>query len=206
MTKRNLFGKSSQGPKLPPMHLVCSTDELMQNMQCVHIQKGIATATDANCLVRFNLNGYLSEESLQAMEGKLIHKGLWKLMCSVNSFWVRADDKGVYITLGRNAVVHGKYEDEKYPNYAAILNDLLEAKHLEAKQSISMNVRILNKIATVLGTAGVCSQYNFTFNTNNKAIIVSHNNHDDGIAILMPVMNDKTQSSWSKFVAEPLTK
>lgn len=194
MKKRNLFGKSFS-KHLPPLHHVCSTDELRENLNCVHIENGIATATDANCLVRYDLKGILDETVLYVMNGKLIHRRAWELMCSGPALFICTDEAhNVYIKHFNNipsAKLYIPFVNEKYPDFHQITGPIFSGELIEAKERISFNLMILNKIGKVLSHEvpgeRFQNQMRFWFNQSDKAIAVTNTSNDDGVAILMPV-------------------
>ncbi len=172
------------------MHLVCSNDDIRPNMQCVHIENGIATAIDGHSLVRYDLRDILEENVLQHMEGKLIHKDAWKLMCETNVFFIQIKDEHLTLTYFksiRDCDVRIGYVNEKYPNFHAITQDVLSGEFVEAKERISFNARIFERVTKVLGHPDTRSEYRFWFNQGNKAITITNVNNDNAVAILMPV-------------------
>jgi len=65
---------------LPSLHNICSSDSFRFSLQLIEIKEGIATATDAHILVRYDLSNYINEEILSALNGKLIHANTWKFL------------------------------------------------------------------------------------------------------------------------------
>lgn len=189
--KKNIFGKPALGRKLPPMHLICSTDDLRRHLQCIHIENGIATATNALALVRYNLTDYLEEDVLKIMDGKLIHKSMWELMCGVECFFIQAHENNVRVNLGHGYLTL-KFVDEPYPDFHKITNPLFSGEALDSKTQISINTKQFSVISKVLNHASIIGDYTFFFNQDAKAIVIVNNHHDDGIAILAPVFT--TQS------------
>lgn len=189
MTKRNLFG-STLGVYLPPMHLLCSNDSLRPAMQCVHIEDGIATATNAYALVRYDINNYLEQDVVEFLEGKLINRDAWKLMCSVPTMFIRVIDDRLVVKHFNNISdcnITIPFVDEKYPDFHAITKDVFSLELKEAKERICFNVKLLGTIAKVLSHPHSNNEIRFWFNQGGKAIVATDNANDDAVAMLMPV-------------------
>jgi len=205
MIRRFKKAKKINAPKLPPMHLACSNNELRTSMQCVHIQNGIATATDAHILVRYDLSSFFEENILKKLDGKLIHMKTWEMMAKTEfTFAIKVDEDEITIPMmGGNFV--SKYANEKFPDFAKITNEVLDGKLQEAKSYIGLNTKLLSKASLIIGynqPSYYKNQIVLHFNQNHKAIVVSNENVEEGIAIVMPVMvKDEYNPFKSKFLS-----
>src|ERR1700739_1160684 len=65
---------------LKPIHLACSNDDLRPVLSLIEIKDNIATATNAHIMIRVNLakTTELTEDTLKILNGKYIHKNVWK--------------------------------------------------------------------------------------------------------------------------------
>lgn len=196
MTKRKLFSSRNFSDKLPPMHLACSADDLRPNMNCIHIEDGIATATNGYVLVRYDLRELLEENVLEAMNGKLIHRNAWKLMCSMSALFVNLDNitNKIYLNHFQHITdcrLHIPFVDDKFPNFHAVTADVFSGEFTEAKVRISMNMKQLLIIDRILShDVGNSNghQLRFWFSQNNKANVITIGENDNAVAMIMPIM------------------
>lgn len=199
--KKDLFGGM---PKLPKLHLAASTDEFRQNLQCIYIDGRIATATNAEVLIRYFIDNILSEQQLLALHGKLIPAEIWKDMCSVPASWITIDgntitidDKSkcdVYFSNIKRTYNIESVQEYIYPKLKDILNNVLDGTIRESLPAISINTGNLSIIEKVLRVS-IYSKPVLIFNGKNKAIVVTYIEQDNGIAILMPCMFEDKEIS-----------
>jgi hypothetical protein len=176
--------------KLPPLHLACSSNSLRPSMQCIHILNGIGTATDGMILVRYDLSNYFSESTLKEIEGKLIHRKAWELMCKAqNPFLITADNSSILLQI-YGGKINFQYVSENPVEYLKIVNEAINDSLSESKLNIGINANLLNTISRIIGHNAIHYHKNsiiLHFNKDNKAIVVSNINSDEGIAIIMPI-------------------
>ena len=76
--------------QLKPIHLICTEDEMRPNMALIQIKNNVAYATNGHVLVKIDLQATsnLQKETLDIINGKYIHKEVWKEIwkCDVLEF------------------------------------------------------------------------------------------------------------------------
>lgn len=186
--------KSNSFEYLPPIHLACSSDELRENLTTVFVSKGIATATDANMLVRYDLRNHFDADRLRMMDGKMISRKAWAMMAKHPTMFIEPGERDIRVAtfnLGVKALVSIDYSSAgSYPDYANVLDKALSPELREAKGAISMNGAYLERINKILNhdlPPGTRNQLAFYFNQSNGAIAIVNHSNDDACAILMPI-------------------
>lgn len=192
MAKRNPLQKTI----LPKMHLVCSDDDLRPALMHVEIKGGIATATNAYVLVRYDLTDIVPEDVLKLLDGTYIHKDFWQRMCAASELEINTmtvvDGIIQLPVLKYSAVSKLSYKPEtefKYPNYMAVINykECMNAEN--TIPVIGVNPRLLSMLHEV---AKSNREFNemlaLHFSAPNKAIIVTSENNDRFLGLIMPVM------------------
>lgn len=177
---------------LPPLHTICSTDDLRPVMQCVFIENGCAIATNAHVLACVKLQKHFkgSEHVLDSMEGLLIPDYAWKDM-EDNAILdtIKVDRKEERSTLsyfdGVRTVTYRVYDwhvdGKSFPNYKALFREFKSVPDASVEK-IGINPKLLNDVRKIL--EGLSVQLYFTSECN-KLFAVSED--ADTIAMIMPV-------------------
>lgn len=168
--------------KLKPLHLACSTDELRPNMSLIQIKNNHATATDGHICVRVDLSetSTLDPESIKLLNGKFIHREVWKEIHKCDS--VEFDDNGIYCHKNgikktfEYAVANGSFFD-----IDNVIEDL-KRNGDEAKTNVCYNPSLI----TIIGKIFQESQLEFSFSKGNLGTIVFPYNESGMFAVLMP--------------------
>lgn len=144
---------------LPPIHLACSNNELQPAMTYVKIENGWATATDAHIAVQMELKSFseLRSEDIDRLNGKFIHKDIWKILMDAHFLTVSEFDSNL-ITYVKNGVraVYDISCDVKFPNLKGVLKTALD-KGYEPRQIFG----IAPKYIPVIQKIFACSQLFF---------------------------------------------
>lgn len=193
---------------LPKMHLVCGTDELRPSMSYVEIKAGIATATNAYVLVRYDLTDIIPEDVLKALDGTYIHRDFWERMCRATEVEINTMTvvDGViqlpvlkYDYLSRLSYKPQNADFVKYPNYMAVLNynDCINEENVVP--SIGVNPKYLSTLHDV---AKSNREYNemlaLHFSAQNRSIILTADQNDRFLGLIMPVMLHKDSKPLSR--------
>jgi len=171
--------------KLKPIHLACGDDEMRPNMLLVKIDDNVAMATNGHMLVKINLleNSQLSPEDLQILNGKCIHKEIWKEIHKCDVLEIQEQQ----IDCFKNGVKKTFYYSEpngEFFNINSIVDEVRKAGE-EKKRLMSYNacfIQILHKIFQT-------ETLNFSFSQGERGTVVFPS--ETGMfAILMPVYTE----------------
>lgn len=119
---------------LPPIHLLCSDDELRPSMCYVEILDGVATATNGYLIGKINLAEYgkLDELSIKKLSGKYIHRDVWKLIHDADELSIsdEEENKITYLKGGIEASISIKDNTEvQFPDYHELIKKIANAKY-----------------------------------------------------------------------------
>lgn len=174
---------------LPKMHLLCSDDNLRPAMKGVYIQNGNAISTNGHVLSVCDLSDTHIQD-IEYINGKIIKKNLWKLLCESN-----------YISCSKDTIsfrfdsifIHVKESEyvinEKYPNLKNIFPKEFIMNGLKPVDSISFNPSYSDLIRRCYRIPPSGNKFDFYFYDKNKAILVKHNhyNYKNSISFIMPM-------------------
>ena len=171
---------------LKPIHLACAEDEMRPNFSLIQIIGGIATATNGHILVRIDLRQQdaLTPELLDILEGKYIHKEVWKEIYKCDK--LELDDDGIYCH--KKGIV--KTFDYSTPNgeffdHDSVVKDIKKSAE-EAKKQMCLNPKLIGTLQKIFQS----EQLTFSFSQGNKGILV-YPHYDCGMfAVLMPMTID----------------
>lgn len=110
----------------------------------VEVLDGIATATNANLIVRLNLAEYSSLDTItiKKLSGRYIHKDIWQLLHDAENIFFGNDDEPDVITYIKGEVeaeIRLKTDTEiEYPDYHSIIGKIANTK-FDKKSFISFN-------------------------------------------------------------------
>lgn len=119
---------------LPPMHLLCSEDELRPNLCYVEILDGVATATNGMLIGKVNMAEYskLDEVTIMRLSGKYIHRDVWKLIHDADEITAVEEDESKisYLKGGIEASIAIKDGSEiQFPNHHDLIKKIANAKY-----------------------------------------------------------------------------
>jgi hypothetical protein len=186
------------------IHAACARDkESKASMHCVLIDDGCAIATNAHIIVCYDLRDDLTEEVLEWLEGKMIHREVFAYIQD-KVIQLPKSDKDAW-KLGVHDPVLGdvdvdikaNIEDDLFPNYKKMMPEPLE-KGSSKVDSIGFNSFWLDTIRR--GLIKKKEEYNLSlkFNGPKRGILVKPtHNARRSYGIIMP---HRPQADWD---AEP---
>lgn len=161
------------------VYIACGSDETLKPSLChVLFSKNLAIATDGNILVACDLSQDLSEATLEYLDGKMMHKDLFK-----NIMYQAIDEPDPEI-IGKNqlCVLHeqmGKiiinlktekdFKDDLFPDWKKFVP---AAKSRVAMQTIPLSLRTVNTVRAALIRKGCDQDVTFEFHGEDKPIII----------------------------------
>lgn len=163
------------------LHLACSNDDMRPTLACIHFYGGYAYASNAHMLVKQPLS-LSSIENVEALEGKAIHKDIFKAIRRTN--YVKATEEGVECTDKNGAKIFFEYAKDVTPlNYDAVIPT---DKTHEEVLNIGVNPVLFGLLPKVMAGGG---QVKLTFNGQSSAILVHPKveGYGDELAIIMPM-------------------
>lgn len=191
--KKTLF------PKL--QNIVSKDTEYRLALCYAIIQDGYVVATDCHVLVKIDLNDWLDEEVVKAMEGFALDINTLKTLSQTKWKDIKVNDS--IITLreknGNSLDLFVKYRFTQNQTFAdsngnkltyVDYNAVIPSESNETEMSkIGLSTKRLNEVSEALGTI---NGVKLTFNGHNKAIIVRPNagyfaKNSKSLAIVMPI-------------------
>jgi len=166
-----------------PIHLACGDDELRPVMQLIRIKDGQAEATNGILLVRQALKDttLISAENAELMEGKLIHKAVWKEFLKATSLVVVGEQIHIETEAG-NVIFEFSPETELFPNVETIL----DRHEVKAVEQIGINPKLLHTLSKVFES----NNLKLSFNGENNGIFITPVGTEGEVAILMPITTE----------------
>lgn len=166
---------------LKKLNLVCGSDDLRPVLQYVSFQNGCSICTNAHVLVKrsLKLDGFTDEE-IEQMNGKFIHKDTYKHLLSYDT--VEVIDGAFHCVKGNvNAVVSFNDSEGLYPNWLAVIpvGDTIELGEIGIS---AKNLELIKSIASDMETR-------FKFYGANKAVLIkgSQTGWDEETILIMPL-------------------
>lgn len=174
---------------LPKLHKICSNDDLRYSLQLIQFKNGIATATDAHILVRYNLNGILNDDVLKVLEGKCLHANTWKFICAQKTLLLMAnDDDTLALHVGDIGMMKIKPIENKYVDWDKILPDAIKLADSEPLNHIGINPILLQKVSDVLTHGAESKSVVLRIHKKTKSMLVfSESNYKESVGMIMPV-------------------
>lgn len=169
---------------LKPIHLACGDDELRPNIALIEINNNIATATDGSILVKVDLtmnnNSELTPEQLKTINGKFIHREVWKEIFKCD--FLEFDDQ--YIICHKDSIK--KLFEYSEANGAFFnTNTIVEELKFtggEEKEYIAYSPKYIAIIHKIFQH----EQMIFSFSKKNKGTVVFPFEESGMFAVLMP--------------------
>lgn len=170
---------------LPEIHLACSDDPLRPALNVVEIKNGVATATNGNFIVRIGLakNSMLAEETIDQLNGKFIHRDVWKFLVKATEILI-GDDK-IRAFFGSFQADFYFSEVPDFPNYHTIINDTL-ARERKIVETIGFKGKFLNIICKIFSEDKLRFEI---FDSSRSALIFPmSSDEEDKFALIMPIV------------------
>ena len=175
--------------KFPPLHLASNDDEMRPNMALIEIKNNHATATNGHMIVRVDLTEHskLTPETLAILNGKFIHKEVWKEIWKCDQ--VDFDDIGIYCFKNgikktfEYSVSHGQFF-----NIDSIIIEL-KVNGNEEKPSICYNPKFI----AIIGKIFNGEQMQFSFTKGNLGTLLFPFEGAGMFAVLMPMYIEKNE-------------
>lgn len=169
--------------QLPPLHLACLDDEMRPNFRLIEIKNGIATATNGTIIVKIDLslNGNLTPDQVNVLNGKYIHMEVWKEIqkCDV----LEVDDE--HIIANKNGI--NKIFEYSNPNGAffKIENVILDVKEAgeEPKRIMAYNPKFIGIVEKIFKHEQMC----FSFSKGDMGTFVFPYSGSGMFALIMPM-------------------
>jgi DNA polymerase III sliding clamp (beta) subunit (PCNA family) len=173
---------------LPPLHLASGTDGLKEQLQQIVFEGTIATTTDGNILVRYDLQ---ENEFANYLDNKAINFLHWKDLYSNRKriIDITVEDNMLIAFLNNKIkLIYPISEIINYPNYKNIL-----PKEFNEIDSIGINPTYLQ---TIYKIANISDGIRLDFTHRFKAIEITSFHNENFYALLMPCMiYDKTSTT-----------
>lgn len=170
-------------PSLKPLHLACSDDELRPNMQLIKIKNNIACATNGYLLVKIDLSvaSVFDVEVLKTLEGKYIHKEVWKELhkCESVQFF---DDQIDCWNNGIKKTFYYSDHNGEFWDENTIIQSIKESGE-EPQRLVTYNPKLITILHKIFNE----DKLSFSFSPNNKGTVVFPYNDCGMFAILMPI-------------------
>lgn len=170
---------------LPEIHLACSDDELRPTLQNIEIKNGVATATNGNFIARIGLvkNSMLNEETIDQMDGKFIHKDVWRFLVKAKEILVGDDKIRAFFESFQADFYFSEIHD--FPNYHEVINETL-ARERKIVETIGFKGKFLALICKIFGE----DQLRFEiFDSSRSALIFPlSSDEEDKFALIMPIV------------------
>jgi uncharacterized protein (DUF952 family) len=164
---------------LKALHLVCLSDDARPNLALIGIEKGNATASNGDMLLRVNLREHsqLEKETIDNMDGKFIHMEVWKDIHKAERIWV--DDNGMLNADVNDVTKTYKFSEpgDLFPSLNGTVADLKASKE-GALKKFGVNQKLLNICAKVFGN----NDLYFHFHTGGNVLV--HCNDEFMFAII----------------------
>jgi len=163
-----------------PLHLACSADENYHPVMChVHFKGGFAYASDGCIMVKQSL-AYMSIENPEALNGKMIHRNVFKEICRCSSAVATPD--GIECTKnGVNMMLPFGSCDAKPPNFDAVVPDYEPAGVVK----LMISPVSFDTAAKCLYSNGR-DRINLVFYGDGKMIKMSVYDYPDQFALVVP--------------------
>lgn len=184
--------------KLPPLHLVCSDDDLRPAMTGVYIHNKCAVATNAHILIVAKMEDHFKgcEEVLAKLEGKIIPAAAWKMLIGkVILELISVDEKSITFTRtlnGAPVALTYKFIESTFPEYQIAFPNLKDLKPVER---IGFNASFIAPISKITRY----SQLFLYFQHEHKSMIFK-NADGDICGLLMPVLNAETAQNFTESI------
>lgn len=180
------MSKTKNLSNLPFLHYLCSSDEKRPVMCHVFIDNGWAVASDAHvlCAIKLSSHTSLEESEIQSMDGKLIHKDVWKLICE-KSLIIHPNKDEIEVIFENGVESSFNYSNKvnNYPSWRSISND--DDLYKESVEKIGVNLSRFNKVATFFKKTFGSDKLDFHFSTEVSKILIS-NGEADVHCLIMP--------------------
>ena len=174
--------------KLPPMHLACGTDMYLPQLSLIQIKGGIATATNAYIVVRYDLKDYIDKPILDTLENKCIHLNTWKFLLSNYVFLRLIGDEVVLLHPDFGAIKLKTIED-KFVDYKQLFVDSFDDSKKAEISTIGINTQYINIISKILSHEAKNNNIAMNFRGENRGIACVNVDNRNAVAIVMPKMN-----------------
>ena len=174
--------------KLPFIHIVCGDEDLRPVMQHVFIDNGWAVATDGHVLCAINLKTHtiLDRSEIEAMNGKLIHKDMWKLLCE-KSVIVHPNENEIEVVFqnGVESVFEYAKNQDDFPNWKAVLTD--DKLYSKAINKIGLISSVYAKASLFFKKTFGSNKLDLHFTDESNHILIS-NGESDVHFLIMPLL------------------
>ena len=168
---------------LAPIHLACLDDDNRPNFKLIEIKNNIATSTNGHIIVKVDLsmNGGLTPDMLQILNGKYIHMEVWKEIQKCDSLQLD-DDQIICNKKGINKIFEYSNPNGEFFKMENIIQDLKE-KGEEPKRLMAYNPKFIDTIASIFKHEQLC----FSFSKGNAGTFVFPFSGSGMFAVLMPI-------------------
>ena len=177
------------------LDIACGNDPFRPAMENIYFKDGYAYATDAHIGVRHSLELHgFSEKEIEFMDGKMIHKKLFRQIYS--HFHIEAQEDGI---MCRSDEISVKYfytsPFSKFPNLEYVLKGLLKNNKKELN-GFSLSAVLVSRLKDVFLFDGYSKSLEFSFRGDSTGILVSPNDDESyigrQIGVIMPIVLEKS--------------
>jgi hypothetical protein len=174
---------------LPPLHLAAGRDSLRLNLQYIVFEGTIATVTNGNCLVRYDLREY---EFSKSLDGLAIHFMQWAELFTNRKRILEIEvDKEANTMAALLSTPHKAkiiIQIERIEGYVDYHKVLPTKESFNDIPSIGVNPRLIHLMSKIAG-GGPFDGLRLTFQSQTKAIQVTCPAILHFYGIIMPLMN-----------------
>jgi hypothetical protein len=175
---------------LPPMHLAASQDETAQATAHIHVQKGVATATNGTIIAQLNLYHYADVEdgTIHAMNGALIHRDVWKMMCDADSIDINGNELH-YVKDGVRADIDISC-DFKYPDASAVVRQIANSSFMK-RTFICFNPVYIDVARKIFPSTGLVARF---YEKSEMIVVFPSGGEAKGFVAIVPLEIDETEA------------
>jgi len=172
--------KRKMGTFKKDISIICSHDEMRDNLQYVLFKDGYLWATNAHVMIKQHLSLHdFTEEEIKIMDGKCIHGSAFKLMKKFDI--IEATEKGLLCKGDYKVLFEYGSEDIVFPVGFQKVMDFSESK-IQIDE-IGVNYDYINRIKKV--SMSETKQFKMEFFGKNKNIKVTPNEINEGLEVFL---------------------
>lgn len=173
--------------KLPPMHKACALEGslLKDSIKHVYILGSFAIATNNYIVAVCRIDRCFPDETLKALNGKLIRGNKWKLISSATIKNATVKRKKLIVERLNGNEISVDLVRDVFPNYKGMFLNAMSSDRPVPMSSNSFDPALMQLLGSVISYGCDMPNLNVSFANDRLAIIV-HNPHTDNFGAIMP--------------------
>lgn len=173
------------------LHLACANDDLRPSLNYIYFDKEYLYCTNAYIVIKQKISLHdFSQEEIDLLDGKLIHKNVFKDILRYK--FVIATNDGFLVNIDSENKILFKFSEFNDENkFIDNIKNVFNEKQDGELNEIGFNSTYLNTISNAF--VGNYKSVVLKFSQENKGILVRLNDSskEEQMAILMPIMISK---------------